>query len=50
MQEHHHFEGWLQRANEMVALDKKTQQRLRYYLQSTTLSYLIELVKSMPIK
>lgn len=50
MQEHHHFEGWLQRANEMVALNKKTQRRLRYYLRNTTLSYLIELVKSMPIK
>jgi hypothetical protein len=38
MQEHHHFEGWLQRSNEMVALNKKTQRRLRYYLRSTTLA------------
>lgn len=50
MKEHHHYDAWCQRADEIVRLSASTQQRLGYYSPQTTIKKLIEYVRNMRIK
>ena len=50
MRNHHHYDAWYRRANELLSLSKALQQRLEYYAQEVKLERLIELVKNRPIK
>lgn len=49
MKKHRHYNAWCQRANEIVSLGKRTQQRIGYYQKKITLVELIRYVKNMPI-
>lgn len=49
MEEHHHFDVWLRRANEVVSLGKSTQRRLGYYRKKITIERLIRYLKNMRI-
>lgn len=50
MKNHHHYDVWYARANELLSLSKAMQQKLEYYAQEVRLERLINLVKNRPIK
>jgi len=46
MREHHHYETWRKRANELLPLSKTARRKLQYYTQEVRVDTLITLVKN----